>query len=595
MSAHNPKKRKKKLKKSRRSARRSPPRRRPKNLRAPHKRATRPQFVQLFSLASLSTLPLPLDISLELPPFPRQRFRSRYRPCSRRRIRRLFGWLKAHQPRRSSWFEIALHLVDFEPIRPLLLYLTQDPSARGETPFDPLSLMLASLWKIHHNLSWTTVASELAHPQNGALWRKLCGFADQDTPAESTLRAFRDDVPDCLLNDVLGLFLEALHRVGLLPPVEDTHGYIIVGDGQLHAARSRHRCHYATAACYLPTSIEQPRPCPAREESEGRYSCACDQPTCEQRCGLAPRLDPQARYIIYSRQEKKQGQQTIIHIDKAVFGYRSMAGRLVDQRFCHAWNVHTDLFPATADEGVHFPTHFQAVYASLPLKEVGDVLYDSACGEQPCLDAVYDVGGIPLFDIQRDPSDRDEKQWLKRGYDDHGRPLCHQGFTMTYQGIDYSRPRARWVCGHICRQSEQGEVPGCEYLNKPSGQRVYIQRHLPGGNYRLARLVPHGSKSWKRRTRWRNTSESRNSSLQNKGLLRLPDYGHSHGIFLIIGADVVENLCTLARLVYQATLDDDRFRALQQSKTRQRFLIRATPTASAEGEISLAVEVLEIS
>jgi hypothetical protein len=594
MSPHNPKKHKKKRKKSRRSARRRPPRRRPKNLRAPHKRATRPQFVQLFSLVSLTTLPLPLDISLALPPFPKRRFRSRYRPRSRRRIRRLFGQLKAHQARRPSWFEVALHLVDFEPLRPLLLYLTMDPTARGETPFDPLSLFLVCLWKIHDNLSWETVASRLAHPQDGALWRRLCGFSDRDTPAESTLRAFRDDVPDCFLNDALGLFLQALHRIGLLPPLEKTHGYILVGDGQLHDARSRHRCHHATAACYLPTSPEQPRPCPAWEESEGRYGCPCDQPGCEQRCGLAPRLDPEARFIVYSRQDKKAGQRTIIYIDKAVFGYRSMAGRLVDWRFCHAWNVYTDLFPANADEGVHFPLHFRAVYANLPLKEVGDVLYDSACGEQPCLDAVYDLGGIPLFDIQRDPSDRHEKKWLERGYDDHGRPLCHQGFVMTYQGIDYGRPRARWVCGHACRRSELGEVVGCEYLKKKRGQYVYIQRHLPDKTYRLARLVPHGSKSWKRRTRWRNTSESRNSSLEAKGLRRLPDYGRSHGAFLIIGADLVENICTLARLVYEATLQDDRFQALEETPSRQRFLICAPPVGSAEEESLLAVEVVEI-
>ena len=135
----------------------------------------------------------------------------------------------------------------------------------------------------------------------------------------------------------------------------------------------------------------------------------------------------------------------------------------------------------------------------------------------------------------------------------------HAVVHIFYQGIDYGRHRARWVCGHACKQSEQGAAPDCDYLNKKRGQYLYVQRCLPGGCYRLARLVPHGSKSWKRRTRWRNTSESRNGSLESKGLLQLSDYGRSHGAFLVVGADLLENLCTLARLVYEATLLDGRF------------------------------------
>jgi hypothetical protein len=548
-----------KKRKRREKARRRGPRPRPKNLRAPAQRASRPLFVQLFSLRALSGGPLPLDPGLALPPFPKQRFRSRYRPCSRRRRCQLFSRLKAQPTQQPAWFEVALHLVDWTPLRPLLSYLTMDPSARGQTPFDPLSLLLVCLWKIQQDCSWGAVASELAHPENGVLWRRLFGFSAADTPAESTLRAFRHQLPDCLLNDCLGLFLQALERAGLLPSPQETHGYILVGDGQLHQARSRHRCHHAQPSCYQPTSPEQPRPCPARQESQGRYDCDCDSEACRLCCQLAPRLDPEAGYVIYSEQRKQADGQTILHIEKAVWGYRSMAARLVDPRFHVAWNSYSDFLPANADEGAHFPTHFQAAYANLPRKEVGDVLYDSACGEQPCLDAVYDVGGIPLFDIQGDPSDRDEAAWKRRGYDDHGRPLCQLGFVMHYQGIDYARLRARWVCGHACRQAEQGAAPACDYLDKQRGQYLYVQRHLPGGSYRLARLVPHGSKSWKRRTRWRNTSESRNGSLQSKGLLRLPDYGRSHGAFLILGADLLENLTTLARLVYEASLLDDRF------------------------------------
>jgi hypothetical protein len=241
-----------------------------------------------------------------------------------------------------------------------------------------------------------------------------------------------------------------------------------------------------------------------------------------------------------------------------------MAARLVDARFHCAWNVHTDLFPANADEGTHFPAHFRAAYANLPQEQVGDVLYDSACGEQACLDVVYDLGGIPLFDIRAASTDDKPKSWIERGYDDHGHLLCPWGHRLSFQGIDYSRPRARWVCGHRCRQSPQDEITACPYAANKRGYYAYVTRTLPDGSYRLARLVPHGTALWKRRTRWRNTSESRNSSLESKGLLRLPDYGLSHAAFLILAADVLENLATLARLVYEATLLDERFSPLAE-------------------------------
>jgi hypothetical protein len=574
----------KKSRPKRPSPRRRPPRRRARELRARHKRATRRQFVDHFSLRELAVLPLPWPSDTLPGSCPKRRFRSWYRPRSRRSIRRFFGRVKAHPGQRPSFFETALHLIDFSSLRSPLVALTLTASARGQDPFDPLSLLLVCLWKVEEGLPWTQVATRLAHPQKGALWRRLCGFFPGNTPGESTLRAFRDRLPDTFLNRVQKSFLALLHRAGLLPPSKP-QGYTIVGDGQLHEARSRHRCHHATATCFQPV----PRPCPADQATAGRYSCACDTAACQERCALAPHRDRQAAFIIYSRQERRAGQPTVVHIHKAVFGYRSMAARLVDPRFHCAWNIHTDLLPANADEGSHFPPHFRAACENLPEKRIGDVIYDSACGEQACLDAVYDLGGIPLFDVRADASDGQTARWAERGYDDHGHPLCHQGLPLTFQGIDRSRaqPRARWVCLQACRRLPQGEVPGCPYLKKRRGQYVYVGRTLPDGSYRLARLVPHGTRLWKKRTAWRNTSESRNSSLESRGLLRFPDYGRSHGAFLVLAADVLEDLCTLARLVYEATLLDDRFQPLQEGKRTE---IPANIVPIARQEVDQAFE-----
>jgi len=603
LGSHNPRKSKKKLKKSRRSASRRPPRRRARNLRARYKRATHPQFVKCFSLLSLAELPIPLRCFLDLRPTPKTRFRSWYRPRSPGPIRRFLARLKADQANPPPLFQLALYLIDFSPLRPLLLQQTMISSARGGDPFDPLSLLLVCLWKIASGLPWTTVAGQLADPDNNALWRRLFGFFDHDTPNESTLRAFRECLPDGLLNYIQKLFLAALGQLTLLPPTEKTHGYLIVGDGQRHQARSRHRCHHAVASCYQPTSAKKPRPCPARKKSQGKYSCDCDTPACQGRCALAPHLDRQARYSVYDRQkEQPEGAQAQApgqskgRAKDGLWGYRSLASRLVDTRFHHAWNVYSDCLSANADEGARFPAHMAATHANLPHKHIGYAIYDAACGEKPCLDAVYDLGGIPLFDISRDASDEDDARCKERGYDEHGHLLCHLGFAMTYQGIDRNRKqsRARWVCLHACRKSPQGEVRDCPYLQNKKGQHRYLERAFPDGSYRLARLVPHGTRSWKKLTAWRNTSEGRNASLENKGLKRFPDYGLLHGTFLVIAADIVENLCTLARLVYEATLRDDRFRALEEPHPRWRVLIHSTPAASSEEENEVMVEVVAI-
>jgi len=543
-------------KKDRPSPRQRPPRRRERELRAPHRRAAHPLFVRLFSLRALPQLPLPLGPVGAPPRFPPRHFRSWYRPAGKKRIYSFLNRVLADPRRRPSWFEIALYLVDCSPLRALLESLL---GVRGEKPFDPLSLLLVCLWKIHSARPWDAIASELADPEKGAAWRTLFGFAFHDTPGESTLRAFRDRLPDEFLNQVQQLILQTLYQAGLLPPA-DPHGYILTGDGQLHDARSIHRCHRTVPACYEERPAGAKRSCPALEETKGQYGCACDTPACQQRCALAPHLDPQAGFVVYTSKHRNEQGQTVERIDRAVFGYRSAATRLIDRRFHHAWTVHTHLYPAPTDEGVTFPTCFAAAYQSLPERRVAYALYDAACGEKQCLDAVYDVGGIPLFDVKADPSDRDAALCRARGYDEHGHPFCPHGHKLTYQGIDHRpQPRARWVCGHACRKSPQGEVAACPWLRKKRGFHFYLTRSFRDGSYRLARLVPYGTPLWNKCTGWRNVSEGRNSVMERLDLKRLPDYGLRHAAFLVTGADVVENLSTLARLVFEATGQDEGF------------------------------------
>ncbi len=403
-------------KKDRPSPRQRPPRKRPRPLRAPQKRATYPSFVRRFSLRFLAPLPLQWGPAGTPPRFSPGHYRSFYRPCGQARRRRFWAHVLADPRRHPSWFELALTLIDGSPLRALL----EAPfSSCGEKPFDPLSLLLVCLWKIASAQPWDTVAAVLADTEKGAAWRTLFGFSLHDTPAESTLRAFRDRLPEGFLNTLLQLFLQTLDRSGLLPAV-DPYGYLLSGDGQLHDARSAHRCHHARSTCYQAIGPGQTRPCPAHEATQGHYGCACDTEACQPRCALAPRLDPEAGFVIYSETKRTEQGEKVEQIKRAVFGYRSLATRLLDEQLHLAWTARTDLYAAPTDEGSTFPTAFRAAVANLPQPRVAYAFYDSACGEKQCLDVVYDLGGIPLFDLRSEAGDRDPALCRARGYDEHG-------------------------------------------------------------------------------------------------------------------------------------------------------------------------------
>jgi len=68
--------------------------------------------------------------------------------------------------------------------------------------------------------------------------------------------------------------------------------------------------------------------------------------------------------------------------------------------------------------------------------------------------------------------------------------------------------------------------------------------------------------------------------MQRLGLKRLPDYGLRHAAFLITGADVAEILSTLARLVFEATAQDEGFVLREEQEPAPR--LRDEPGATGE-------------
>jgi hypothetical protein len=521
----------------------------PAPLNASQKRALHSDFVPTFSLAALKPqLPLRFPAPGGVPPSPKHHYRSAYQypgdavladPTT----------LTTLEP-----FEITLHLIDFSPLRN---YLAQSyvVSARGQTPFDPVSLWLGVCLRRELGLGWRRLAHLLAG-RHGAGWRRLCGFCDGDTPSASGLRYFYNTVGPARCEDLCSQVADLLHQAELLPSHSTfpgdppDRGITISHDIMLHEAHSNLDCAAVTSTCYQPA----PRPCPAQDA--GREGCACQAPACVQSCHRATPADPEARFIHYEgcNKEADLPNHPTSH-GRNLYGYASNPDRVLDDRFACAWTLRTGLHPANRDERQLFPASFAALRSRFPWLRVGEVLADAALGYEPCLDPIWQAGALRMVDIRAAEGDEQADVQRRRSYDAEGHPLCLHGYPLAPNGHDYQRRRTKWCCDHACQRQPKRPAPDCPFGSPahPHGQIVNVGRTLPDGAPRLAREVPYGSETWKTRYGRRNLSESRNASLEGMGLKRLSTSGLAHGRQEIAVADFLENLRTLGRLVQEAT------------------------------------------
>jgi len=520
-------------------------------LTAVRKRALHPDFVSSFSVHTLcDRLPLRLAVPQDIPPSAKRHYRSEY--C-------YLGYDDLLQPDRLgelTLFEVALRLVDFSSLRNYLAHFCYRPSARGQVPFDPVSLFLCLCLRRERDASWRDIAKLLAG-EHGPGWRRRFGFRKGHTPSASGLRFFFKAIGPDRIEEVNCLLIDTLHQAGLLPERSTfpgdplTRGVSLSHDLMLHEARSNMRCAYVTATCYQPA----PRPCPAKEA--GKEGCACFEVGCAEVCRRATPLDKEARYIYYEGRNKTadlppSGQSR----GRDVYGYASAPDRLLDDRFACAWTLRTGgLYPANSDERKLFPASFVSLQARYPWLKIGEVLADAALGYQDCLEPIWRAGALRMVDIRAAQGDSDKAVQLRRGYDEHGHPLCLHGYKMRSNGHDYKHRRTKWCCGKACRQNAEQPKPDCPYLDPKhrQGQVVNVARTLPDGSMRLARELPYGSDTWKRRYGRRNLSESRNGLLQAMGLKRLPSFGLGRAHRDVAWGDFLENLHTLSRLVQEAT------------------------------------------
>jgi hypothetical protein len=502
-------------------------------LTATQKRLAHPDFVPTFSLDAVrDRLPFPFPVPQAMPASPKRHYRSWY--CYP-------GYAALADPvvrATLSPFEVSLRLVDFSPLRDYLAHGYFVPSARGQTPFDPVSLVLCYLLRRFLDCGWNRLAKLLAG-EHGAGWRRLFGFQDGQTPSESGLRYFRDTVGTPILEELVCLFIDLLHAHALVPERSTfpgdppDRGVSICHDLMLHAARSPMRCGYVTDTCFQPA----PRPCPAQQD--GQPGCNCTDPACAERCQHTTPNEREARLIHYDGCNKYADVDGARDTGRDVFGYASNPDRLIDDRWAVAWTLRTGFHPANADERALFPESFAALQRRFPWLKIGEVLADAALGYQNCLDPIWDAGALRMVDIRADKYDRDPDTQRRRGYTDLGSPLCLHGYVMRPNGHDYERRRTKWCCDQVCLTSSTAgrgqaapqSVPECPYQadDHKHGQVINVGRTLPDGSLRLAREVPYDSDAWHKRYGRRNLSESRNGSIEHQGLKRMSSHGLSRG------------------------------------------------------------------
>lgn len=557
-------------------------------LAAPQTRAQDEAFVQQCSFAGLRPhLPLRWPVPAGLLASPKKQYRSHYLYLGGDDLDDPANW------KHLSTFDLVLRLVDFSPLRPLLAWLLGWTSAQGKVPFDPLSFFLLVSWQIVHGWSRAQALRNLRDPRYAdyAAW---FGFLNNDYPTEGGVRYFlttighnsaaHDDtitvplddghaveIAIQYLNHIVAGAAQLLHQSHLLSPQAWQQAQVCP-DGMIHDAASAMHCTSVGDSCYQPLSRQTTRPCPAQDK--GKRGCDCDTLRCVQACRYAPARDPQARCVSYARtnQPTDSGPNASVETSTAHqtkgelrYGYKSLALQLADpvRRF---GVVLADDF-LSANEREENPA--AALLLQLPLfypdLVVETVAGDAGLGYYAFLHACYLLGAKRVVDLRADPSDHDTAQWIVRGYNDKGRPICPFGYAFTANGFDAQRKHHKWFCGQACLKDTQPVVQ-VDGLSYPPHECPYQKQHHPYGkilnvgetfqdrSIRLARDVPVGTPTWKRLYhRARSASEDRNSDLESWDLKRLPVYGTPRGRALVALADTWLNLTTLARLVREAT------------------------------------------
>jgi len=218
---------------------------------------------------------------------------------------------------------------------------------------------------------------------------------------------------------------------------------------------------------------------------------------------------------------------------RAVYGYRSLPLLLVDPQRRFSLVLADDFRPANAPEAPPVVAYYKQLFALYPSLNVDVVSGDAAFGVDSILSAVYrDLHARRVIDLRAHETDKEPLNWVNRGYDDKGCPLCPFGYRLLSNGYDAARRRRKYFCNRVCTQAaapviDLETVPqppvACPYLSSASqrGLILNVGERFADGSIRLVRDVRFGRPAWKELYhRPRNASEGRNAILEKWGLTR---------------------------------------------------------------------------
>ena len=547
-------------------------------------------FVRECSLPQLQDrLPLWWPTPPGMPPSPKRSYRSHYVYLGCQDLQDQQVW------EHLTGFDLVLRLVDFSGLRPILAQRLGWTSARGQQPFDPVSMFLLQGWQITNGWNRTQTLKNLADPRYDD-YRERFGFAEGIYPTEGGLRYFLtalgyhsdaggdsvcielDDEPDVnvaiqYLNQLLVGAVQLIREANLLSPEAWTQA-LVCPDGMLHDAASRLRCAAVKESCYQVTSTQVPRPCPAKEKDQ--KGCACDTLACAYTCRYATPRDAEARFVYYSGSNQPRHSPNRPNDKSKVkkgggrkcYGYRSLPLLLADPVRRFHLTLLQDFQAANGREETSATALLLQLKLFYPDLHLDAVVGDAGFGFDLFLRTIYELEARRVVDLRAHDTDKNKNLWPLRGYDNRGRPVCPFGYAFTANGFDVQRQRYKWFCGKACQRgveavvcSEGATYPPneCPYQDDglPHGKILNVGERFLDGSLRLVRDVPVGSPAWKALYhRARNASEGRNATYEHWDLKRLPVYGLCRAKALSYLADTWSTLTTLARLVREATFAD---------------------------------------
>ncbi len=548
-------------------------------------------FVSQCNLLGLQkSLPLKWPTPAEMPASPKKRYRSEY----------VYAWQAAlADPEQIMiWkdlpeFDLLLRLVDFSGLRPVLAHLLGWKTGRGWEPFDPVSFFLLVSWQIAHRWTRSQMLKNLTderycdyaayfgfrrgvYPTEGGVRYFLTTLGQNSDAEGQTVTVEQGETLIQVAVQKLNLLLvQAVGIMRQMPVLSPTvwEQALLCPDGQIHDAASNLRCISVTESCYQPVTPDHPRLCPAKAKE--RKGCECNDRACARVCQHATPRDQAARYIVYTGSNQPSGNPNASTRSeakdheggKARYGYRSLPLRLADPQRRFSVTLFDDVQPANGHEDVPSAALLLQLKLHYPDLQVEAVAGDAGFGYEAFLHTVYaKLHARRVVDRRRHQTDQDKDQWIIRGYDDCGCPVCQYGYGLNSYGFDRERQRHKWCCDKACLHGKNPRIqlplvsyppPDCPYQAHEHlhGRVISVGERFADASIRLVRDIPFGSPTWKALYhRTRNAVEGRNATFEDWGFKRMPVFGLLRSKALIFLADVLDTLTTLARLVREATL-----------------------------------------